>query len=52
MFGEQICWILPAEDFAKIHATATDSLLDPQQMRVYVATIPKTLPRSGAYRGG
>jgi len=52
MFGEQICWILPAEDFAKIHATATDSLLDPQQMRVYVAKLAKALARTNTYRGG
>ena len=51
MLGEQICWILLAEDFANIHAAATDSLLYPQQVRVYVAKLPKTFARSNAYRG-
>jgi len=52
MLGKEVCWILLAEDFAKIHAAATDNLLDPQQVRVYVAKLAKALARTNTYCGG
>jgi len=52
MLGGEVCRILLTEDFAKIDSAATDSLLDPQQMRVYMAKLAKTLARTNTYRGG
>ena len=43
MLGDEVCRILLTEDFAKIDSAATDSLLDPQQMRVYMEKLAKTL---------
>ena len=52
MLSEEVCRILLTEDFAKIDSAATDSLLDPQQMRVFVAKLAETLARTNTYRGG
>ena len=46
MLGGQVRRIRPTEDFAKIHSAAADSLLDPQQVRVYMAKLAKALART------
>ena len=50
MFGKEVCWVPLAEDLPEVHPAAADSMLDPQQVRVYVAELAKTLPSADTDR--
>ena len=52
MFGKEVRWAPLTEDLTEVHSATADSLLDPQQVRVYVAELAETLPGADANRCG